>query len=126
MAIDTNTQKARLEELLADVVAELQTLGIKNPHVKEDWIATPDETVDAEADPNVAADRVEAWEERRATLSVLETRFNNINRALKKIEDGTYGVCEISGEPIDEDRLAAYPAARTTLEHADREAELAP
>jgi len=28
---------------------------------------------------------------------------------------GTYGVCEITGEPINVDRLKAYPAARTAL-----------
>lgn len=126
MTINTDTQKQRLTEMREEVVAELKTLGINNPDVEEDWIATPNEAVDAEADQNVAADRAEEWNERRATLSVLETRFNNINRALKKIEEGKYGICEISGEKIDEDRLAAYPAARTTREHADREPELTP
>lgn len=124
MAIDMNEQKKRLTEMLTEVTEELHALGIHNPAVQKDWIATPGETIDTEPDPNLAADRAEEWEERRATLSLLETRFNNINRALKKIEEGTYGICEISGEEIDEERLAAYPAARTTIEHADRESEL--
>ena len=45
-------------------------------------------------------------------------------RALQKIKAGAYGVCEISGEPIEVERLAANPAARTTLANADREKEL--
>lgn len=124
MAIDITKQKEALTEELRMVTEELQSLGIHNPDVKEDWIATPGETIDAEPDENVAADRVEEWDERRATLAVLETRYNNIRRALQKIEDGTYGVCEVSGEQIDEDRLVAYPAARTTLAHADEESTL--
>lgn len=124
MAIDITKQKEALTEELRMVTEELQSLGIHNPDVKEDWIATPGETIDAEPDENVAADRVEEWDERRATLAVLETRYNNIRRALQKIEDGTYGVCEVSGEQIDEDRLVAYPAARTTLVHADEESTL--
>lgn len=121
MAIDIAAQKKKLEEMLEEVTAELKTLGIHNPSVEADWIATPAEKMDREPDLNEAADRVEDWEERRATLSVLETRYNNIKRALEKIEAGTYGVCEISGEPIEEERLAAYPAARTKRAHADEE-----
>lgn len=124
MAIDLEKQKAKLEEMLAEVTAELKQLGIHNPQASQDWIATPGEEMDAEADSNIAADRVEEWNERRAILSQLETRYNNINRALKKIEDGTYGICEVSGEQIDEARLEAYPAARTTTEHADEESTL--
>jgi len=37
---------------------------------------------------------------------------------LKKIEDGTYGICEVGGEEIPEDRLDANPSARTCIEHA--------
>lgn len=121
MAIEIATQKKKLEEMLEEVTAELKTLGIHNPLVDADWIATPAEEMDREPDLNEAADRVEDWEERRATLSVLETRYNNIKRALEKIEAGTYGICEISGEPIEEERLAAYPAARTKREYADNE-----
>lgn len=124
MAIDISEQKAKLEADLNAVTNELRSLGIHNPEVPEDWIATPSEQMDAEPDSNVAADRVEDWDERRATLSVLETRYNNIMRALKKIEDGTYGTCEVSGEPIEPERLAAYPAARTCMAHADEESKL--
>lgn len=124
MTIDTNEQKTELEAELAQVIEELRSLGIHNPDVKEDWIATPGETIDAEPDENLAADRVEDWDERRATLAVLETRYNNIRRALGKIEDGTYGTCEVSGEPIEEERLHAYPAARTKVAHADDESSL--
>ncbi len=118
--VDTDTYKARLEAMLEDITKELATIGIHNPTNPSDWIATPTGTDVAEADPNVGADRVEAWDERRATLALLETRFNNINRALKKIEEGTYGICEVSGEPIESERLDANPAARTNKAHIEQ------
>lgn len=44
--------------------------------------------------------------------------LDEIDAALERMDKGTYGVCEISGEPIDFDRLQALPWARTTLQHA--------
>ena len=35
--------------------------------------------------------------------------IQKIQKALKKLEDGTYGVCESCEEPIDEERLVARP-----------------
>jgi RNA polymerase-binding transcription factor DksA len=43
-----------------------------------------------------------------ATKEVL----HEVLEALRRIECGTYGVCEISGEPIEEKRLQAIPWAR--------------
>lgn len=121
MAVNIATQKARLEEMLAALTKELQAIGIHNPDVKEDWIATPEGTEVGEADPNVGADRVEEWDERRAIVATLEVRYNNITRALSKIENGTYGTCEVSGKEIEADRLEANPAARTCKEYMDQE-----
>ena len=39
-----------------------------------------------------------------------------IEEALKRIGNGTYGVCEATGEPIDPERLRAIPWARYTTE----------
>ena len=124
MAIDTTTQKIKLEEMLTQVTSELKGLGIHNPENPEDWIATPELEEGGQADENVAADRVEDWDERAATLATLEHQYNDINRALRKIEDGTYGICEISGGEIDADRLAANPAARTCKAHMEEESSL--
>ena len=116
--------KKILEKELVQITAELKTLGIKNPNNPSDWIATPGEISDAEPDENIAADRSEDWQERRGTITALEIRFNNITRALLKIKNGTYGICEICGDPIEEDRLKANPAARTNKAHINDEALL--
>lgn len=123
--IDTTSYTQKLAEMLARVTAELQTLGVRNPENPSDWVATPPGDEDAaEADPIDAADRVEEWDEHAATLAELEREYNDVRRALAKIEDGTYGVCEISGEPIEEDRLEANPAARTCKTHMEEEGNL--
>lgn len=122
--IDTAAYKGRLQEELDEVLTQLKGLGIHNPAVKEDWIATPGEAMEPEADENLAADRVEDWDERNALLSALEGRYNNLTRALSKIENGTYGTCEIGGESIEEDRLDANPAARTCKAHINDEQDL--
>ena len=48
-----------------------------------------------------------------ATRAVL--RLANIERALQKIDDGTYGVSDVSGKLIPVDRLEAVPEAIYTL-----------
>lgn len=115
--------KTKLETELEKITAELSGIAEQNSETG-DWVAVPLTTEMGDADENVQADMVEEWNERRALVAQLETRYRNIIRALKKIEGGTYGTCEISGEPIETERLEANPAARTTLANADREKEL--
>ena len=122
--INTDAFKTQLEKELSDITVDLQELGIHNPQVKEDWIAVPKDVETQEADENVAADRAEDWLERTATLSALEKRYNNIIKALNKIEAGSYGICEICNAPIEEDRLEANPTARTCKAHINDEQEL--
>ena len=43
-----------------------------------------------------------------------------IDAALRRIEDGEYGYCEITGEPISLKRLDARPIATMTLEAQER------
>ena len=38
-----------------------------------------------------------------------------IDEALRRIDDGTYGICEMSGEPIERARLKALPHARYSV-----------
>lgn len=124
MSFDTTTAKNQLEQELAELEKELQSLGVQNPDTPADWIPTPSAAPVSTADENVVADRSEDWQERRGTLDLLETRYNNIKRALQKIAAGEYGVCEVGGEAIENDRLAANPAARTCKAHLEEEANL--
>ncbi|MDQ1381650.1 MAG: hypothetical protein QOJ71_2369 [Actinomycetota bacterium] len=50
-----------------------------------------------------------------AILERLETDLAEIEAALQRLDDGTYGVDEATGEPIAPERLAALPTARTNV-----------
>lgn len=117
--MQTEHFKQKLEEELKKVEAELATVGIQNPKNPADWEAkeTAMDTLSATADPNEAADKMEEYAENRAINDTLEVRYNDIKRALEKITKGEYGVCEVGGEPIEEERLEADPAARTCIAH---------
>ena len=117
-----NEYKTKLEEEKEQLIAELKTIAIQNAETG-DWVAKPD-AITGEADGNVIADTTEEWNERRALMAQLETRYHNVVLALKKFENGTFGICEISDEQIEKDRLDANPAARTCKLHLEREREL--
>ncbi|MFZ4516369.1 MAG: hypothetical protein ACOYN3_08675 [Acidimicrobiia bacterium] len=48
-------------------------------------------------------------------LESLESELAEIEAALRRIDDGTYGVDEVTGEPISPERLEAVPTARTNV-----------
>ncbi|OGC84986.1 hypothetical protein A3F55_01185 [Candidatus Adlerbacteria bacterium RIFCSPHIGHO2_12_FULL_53_18] len=124
--MNTEHVKQRLQSELVVVETELKSVGVQNPKNPADWEATERQmdVMSAAADPNEAADKQEEYVENRAIVDQLEIRYNNIKRALKKIENGSYGVCEVSGHPIEEDRLLANPAARTCKQHMNEEKNL--
>ncbi len=49
-----------------------------------------------------------------------ERRLGEVDRALQKIEEGTYGLSDDSGEPIPRGRLEAVPEAIRTVEEQQR------
>jgi RNA polymerase-binding transcription factor DksA len=63
-------------------------------------------------DPEDNAHEVETYESDLAMEQTLEKRLADIGDALEKMENGTYGISEKSGERIPEDRLRAFPEAR--------------
>ena len=59
--------------------------------------------------------------EQEFTLGLVEKErvlLREINQALAKIQDGSYGICEGTGKPINKMRLEAQPWARFSIEHA--------
>jgi len=57
------------------------------------------------------ADRYEYKEEIHLKKEILEERLRKIEKALKKIEKGNYGLCEECGQKIEDTRLKIDPAA---------------
>ncbi len=118
-----HTYQEILEAQLITVTTELNDIAVLDPESK-DWIIKTADLDHNEADENNQADAAEEADERVAIMAELENRYNAIKRALDKLKQGTYGICEISGEAIEEDRLAANPAARTCTLHMEQEHEL--
>ncbi|MEY2397213.1 MAG: DnaK suppressor protein [Actinomycetota bacterium] len=48
----------------------------------------------------------------------LRESLDEVEAALAKVDDGTYGLCEVCNEPIAAARLEAMPAARHCIAHA--------
>lgn len=99
--------KKRLEELRASLT---QSLKGSTAEVK-----TPDE---ATGYSQHQADQGTDDFDRTISLEVTTREYGilrQIDRALEKIEEGTYGVCDITGEPIPRPRLEAVPYATMTV-----------
>jgi RNA polymerase-binding transcription factor DksA len=56
--------------------------------------------------------------EHRTLAGALSDQMDEVERALAKVEAGTYGTCEVGGEPIPFARLEAVPTARSCIDHA--------
>lgn len=97
-------ERARLEE-------ERETIRASNKDLEG---SMPGENEGGEED---TADLASAIMDKEMDLSVeeeIEDRLAAIDHALHKMEDGTYGICDMSGEPIRESRLKMIPWASLT------------
>lgn len=62
--------------------------------------------------------------DQKLTFSLKERDFKTLREielALQRIEDGTYGICEESGDPIEKNRLERQPWAKLSLHYAELE-----
>jgi len=116
--VDKNKIKEKLEKERDQLLEELRDMGKLNRETGE-WEATPEEMASREVDQNDMADRFEDFESRSSMIKVLEPRLNNILRALKSLNKGTFGVCEVCGKEIEVARLEANPAAKTCKKHLE-------
>jgi DnaK suppressor protein len=106
----TRNQLARFEERLQRERARL--LGHTTAST------TPVETPGL-AEPGDAADVAEVQVERSTQNKLTEgerAQLVQVNRALAKLEDGSYGLSDLTGEPIPVARLEALPWATTNVE----------
>ena len=100
----TDTQTAQLRQrLLAERSRLLQHESALAP------IRSSDERA---ADPSDEAESNLAQHEALALAARDRPKLADIERALAKFADGSYGLSELSGEPIEFGRLAAIPWAR--------------
>ncbi|HEY71922.1 MAG: hypothetical protein DRJ03_07120 [Chloroflexi bacterium] len=91
-------ERAKLSEQLEQLEAvEYESIGYSN-HMADDATDAFDQAVDV------------------ALKRKIETSLKETERALGKLDDGTYGICETCGGRIDRARLEALPQARRCMD----------
>ncbi|PIP03735.1 MAG: hypothetical protein COZ49_03815 [Candidatus Yonathbacteria bacterium CG_4_10_14_3_um_filter_47_65] len=116
-ASDVDLLRKNIEKEIGEIEKTLAGVGRVNPNNPEDWEPTPNDLNVSGADMNESADVMEEYEERYAVEVELENRLNNIKTALKKMDEGKFGLCEVCNGQIEADRLAANPSSATCKKH---------
>ena len=76
-----------------------------------------------DADVQDEIDRVTTLEAKTAALSMSTREFRaleDVRSALQRLDDGTYGLCIVDDEPIEDARLRAIPEAPYCIRHAEQ------
>ena len=107
-------QKTYFKKRLMEWKNEIMEFNSKNLYLKEvdHEISSPD-IIDQ------ASSQAEKTVEMR-TLNRQRKLLSKIDKAVKKINDNTYGYCEETGEPIGVKRLIARPIATLSIEAQEK------
>lgn len=106
MTIDLDKMKARLEAKRDEIQANIAQLTEAHPTPADPIVARQD-IQDFE---EIAVDSLEIQQEQSLLVNE-RALLAQVLRALKRIENGTYGKCVNCGQPIPEKRLEAIPWA---------------
>jgi len=111
--LDTPEAENVLDARRGELVAEREQLvtQLDDLHVGDPTEAHDENFADS---GQVAAEQGESM----ALAGRLREQLDDVQRALDKLDAGTYGTCEACGEPISPDRLEAMPATRYCITHA--------
>ncbi len=112
--LDLEAVAQRLREDRAEVSARLATMTEDLDSV---FAASVDSNADDEHDPEghtIAYERSQL----SALISAAQEHLSGIESATARLEQGTYGTCEVCLQPIPAARLEARPTARTCVQHA--------
>lgn len=105
--------RVRLERI-RDGVSEEQGLGSESQQSNLSELSSLDQH-----NADIATETFER-EKDESILEQVEGELVDIDRALDRIADGTYGTCEACGKPIGDARLEAIPTARFCVEDQAR------
>lgn len=110
-AVDDGEARARLDAVRLEAERRLAALLDDHTAVVD---ASRDSNADDEHDPEGATIAFE-----RAQVDALATaaaeRLADVDRALRRLDEGTYGTCAVCGRPIPTERLAVRPTATTCV-----------
>ncbi len=100
--------KSKLEEDKKSLEKELAKFTKPNPNVEGDFNASFPEYGD-EDDDN--AREVAQYTANKPLEITLEKSLRDVNKALDRLGNGSYGICKYCDEPIGEERLRARPTS---------------
>jgi RNA polymerase-binding transcription factor len=121
MAVDTDRFRELLLQERGRVAAALKYLHDENPGNIEDESGEVIGTIDTER----FGDTATVTYDRELDYTLEENSegvLREIDAALQRIDDGTYGICEVCGKPIGEERLEAMPWTRLCIDDARKQA----
>ena len=105
--------KRELADLHARLVEEREELDAQLTTIVEDTFAnTQSEAAGDVGLDDESADAGTATFEREKDLSIennVRDLLQKIERALKRMDEGTYGACQVCGKPIEKARIKALP-----------------
>ena len=107
-------QSERLEELRAELARIVEGLE-EDQQDRAEWEGDMTENDSGDMSQSLFTREMDATVEQ-----TMEKRLESVDRALQKIEEGTYGICDDTGEPIPRGRLEAMPEAIYTVEAQQR------
>lgn len=103
--------RRRLNDERATALARLESL-------REEFARLVDDAADANADDEHDIEGTSVPFERDQVHEMLRqaaARVEEVDQALERLDAGTYGTCEVCGQPIGAERLAARPSARACI-----------
>lgn len=106
-------QKTKLEKRREEILKELNIDATPSKNASNDFDAKFPEYGDKEED-NAA--EVAAFGNNLSMEKNLEVSLFNVDKAIRKIKEGNYGICEKCGKPIDAKRLSAFPSATACMD----------
>ncbi len=113
---------ATARDLLAKERQRLATLLEEQPGTGGLGLSADDDSVGRGNNDQLGGDAATQINDREVAESVaghLRAELAEIEAALQRVEEGTYGICEVSGDPITDERLQILPMTRFTAEHAE-------
>ena len=118
----TEDKIAHFKQVLLDEKARLET--VREEYAGPDREGTEEGAAGdlSSVDPNDPADEGTNLFDRerdRVAIQNMDRMLVKVNRALAKIDEGTYGLSDIDGTPISEARLEALPYANITVEQSE-------
>lgn len=116
--LDTEDLRRKLQEEQRRLSAAVQFLDRENPGSLEDELGEV-----SGGNDNHPGDVATAMYDRELDEGLEEgaqQTLDDIELALRKLDEGSYGVCEVCGEPIGAARLSAIPWARLCIDDQRR------